>query len=271
MENFNAQENVNEQNVPKTRKEKTIFGLKIAGNVVFYLFILMLLFFSIMNINGGSRASGFPNIFGKGYLAVMTNSMEGEITEYEIGRINAGDLVHEKVFKDDDCSNLKVGDVITFYHSKINALNTHRIVFVDPNYEYVVTMGDLAALDHTYDHNDVSTSDTQFAKDIIQIVNTSEIKGIVTDVKAGTGKVLYNIQEHWFIFIVLPVLIFLLVEIYFVIRNIMELKGAKQKEILASDRESMLAEVEAKKEEMRQQLLAELKAEQEEKNEKNKE
>ena len=40
----------------------------------------------------------------------------------------------------------------------------------------------------------------------------------------------------------------------------MELKGAQQKAELANDKEAMLAELEAQKEEMRKQILAELQA-----------
>ena len=40
----------------------------------------------------------------------------------------------------------------------------------------------------------------------------------------------------------------------------MELKGAQQKAELASDKEQMMAELEAQKEEMRRQILAELQA-----------
>ena len=45
-----------------------------------------------------------------------------------------------------------------------------------------------------------------------------------------------------------------------VVKNIMDLKGEKQKVALASDKEAMMAEIEAEKEKMRQELLAELRA-----------
>lgn len=267
MENFNTQENVNEPKTPKTPKEKTIFGLKIAGNVVFYALIVMLLLFSIMNINAGSRSGGFPNLFGRGFLAVMTDSMNGEVTEYEIDSFKAGDLVYEKVFKDDDCSNLKVGDVITFYddNPQIKALNTHRIVYISPDNSYVVTMGDYEALSNVYDYNDKQAAYDLESQEIVQAVTASDIKGVVTGVKPGAGKTLFNLQEYWFPIFVLPVLLFLLVEIYFVIKNIMDLRGAKQKAELASDKEAMMADLESQKEEMRKQILEELKAEQEKK------
>lgn len=261
MENLNTQENINEPKTPKTTKEKVIFGLKIAGNAVFYVIIGMLLLFSIMNINAGSRNGGFPNLFGKGFLSVASDSMNGKSTEYEIDSFDKGDLVYEKVFKDKDCSKLKVGDVITFYDGSIQALNTHRIVYVHSDYTYVITMGDKIAMTFDFDYNDKENFFDLESAGHVQTVTTEHIKGVVTGVNPGAGKVLTNIQDNWLWYFVIPVLVFLLVEVYFVIRNIMELKGAKQKAEIASDKEAMMADLEAQKEEMRKQLLAELMAE----------
>jgi len=261
MENLNTQENINEPKTPKTTKEKVFFGLKIAGNVVFYVIIGMLLLFSIMNINAGSRNGGFPNLFGRGFLSVASDSMDGESTEFEIDSFKQGDLVYEKVFKDDDCSNLKVGDVITFYDANIQALNTHRIVYIHTDKSYVIAMGDKIAKTFSFDPNNSEAMFDLESAGHIQTVTVQNIKGIVTGVNEGAGKVLTNIQDNWLWYFVIPVLVFLLVEVYFVIRNIMELKGAKQKAEIASDKEAMMADLEAQKEEMRKQLLAELMAE----------
>ena len=54
---------------------------------------------------------------------------------------------------------------------------------------------------------------------------------------------LENIQKTWLWYFVIPVLVFLLVEVYFVVKNVMELKGAQQKAELASDKEQMMAEL----------------------------
>lgn len=238
-----------------------IFGLKIAGNAIFYVIIGMLLLFSIMNINAGSRNGGFPNLFGRGFLSVASDSMDGNSTEYEVDSFKKGDLVYEKVFKGKDCSELKVGDVITFYDTTIQALNTHRVVYVHSDNSYVIAMGDKIAMTFSFDFNDKEAMFDLESAGHIQSVTVDNIKGVVTGVNPGAGKVLTNIQDNWLWYFVIPVLVFLLVEVYFVIRNIMELKGAKQKAEIASDKEAMMADLEAQKEEMRKQLLAELMAE----------
>lgn len=52
-------------------------SLKIIGNIFFYLFIFLLLLFSIANITIQSN-NGIPNVFGYGFTAVRSNSMDGD-------------------------------------------------------------------------------------------------------------------------------------------------------------------------------------------------
>lgn len=254
-----------EEKVKKTPKELTMFILTIVGNVVFYIVIIMLFLFSIMNINAGNDGKGFPNLFGNGFLSVQSDSMNGESSEYEIDSFNKGDLVKVKVFKDKDCSNLEVGDVVTFYDPSLEALNTHRVVYVHDDNSYVICQGDKVAMTPALKY-DINMSDmlkySLESQGHIQIVTPENIKGLVTGVSEGAGKTLDNIQKNWLFIFVIPVLVFLLIEIFLVIKNIMDLKGAKQKAEMANDKDAMMAELEAQKEAMRQQILAELAAQQ---------
>ena len=70
-------------------KELVIKILKIAGNVVFYAIICLLLLFSIMNIRGSKNAESYPNIFGRGMLSVLTPSMDGDQED----SFKVGDLI----------------------------------------------------------------------------------------------------------------------------------------------------------------------------------
>lgn len=270
----------------KTTKEKTIFGLKIAGNIIFYLIIIALLLFSIMNINAGSKNGGFPNIFGKGFLSVQSDSMKRdenrnileEWNDYKIGDFEKGDLLIVKVFKDSDCSSLKVGDVVTFLDKDLNngagGLNTHRIVYISDDKKSIITQGDARAQltpfkkDNPFEGDNATYNFTLEAQGAIENVEVENLKGVVTGVNVGAGKVLDNIQKNWLWYFVLPVLVFLLFEVFLVVRNIMDLKGAKQSAKLLSDKEAMMADLEAQKEEMRKQILAELEQAQLEKSKK---
>lgn len=269
----------------KTAKEKTIFGLKIAGNIIFYLIIIALLLFSIMNINAGSKNGGFPNIFGKGFLSVQSDSMTrsgtlpSEYDSYEIQGFAKGDLLYVKVLNNKNINELKKGDVVTFYDSTIEALNTHRIVYITYNEDNTVNsvslQGDLSAsLKSVYDPTDETKLDLNYQLQSSGDIATfsgdglENLKGVVTGVNVGAGKVLDNIQKNWLWYFVLPVLVFLLFEVFLVVRNIMDLKGAKQSAKLLSDKEAMMADLEAQKEEMRKQILAELEQAQLEKSKK---
>lgn len=263
----------------KTPKEKTKFILTIVGNVIFYLLIFVLLLWSIMNINAGSSNGGFPNIFGKGFLSVQSNSMSDtgslptEYNDYKIKSFNKGDLLNVNVFDINKVNELNVGDVVTYYDRNLNALNSHRIVYLtrdeSNNVMSFSTEGDyIVCTLGLYDPSNADKGNLnmqlQNRGDIATFnsSNFSDIKGVVTSVKTGAGNVLDNLHQNWLWYFVLPVGLLLIFELFMVIKNFMELKGTKQKAALAGDKEAMLAEIQAEKEKMRQELLAELKAQQ---------
>ena len=141
MENTNIKNEKEKQ--PKTPKQMTLFVLRIVGNVLFYSAIVVLFFFSLMNINAGRR-NGIPNIFGNGYLRVLTPSMHvtdankdnlpDEYDSYKIKQFNCteteevegkekitykGDVVNVKMIGKKGFLKLKVGDVVTYWDDNI--------------------------------------------------------------------------------------------------------------------------------------------------------
>ena len=281
---------------PMTTKQKVFLGLRIAGNVVFYSLLLMLLIFSIMNINGGNGKTDYPHIFGKGFLSVQSDSMEHsgdyepeEWDDYKIGEIKKGDLVNVSVFKKKNASKIKIGDVITFYDTSINALNTHRVVDLVYSKGYItgyICQGDKNVslqenVYYTYEKycavhdwtpayaEDGVTPDTDsteyknWAQDMYmitsgnfaQMVSVKNVKGVATSIKPGGGKTLDWMHDHWLAIFILPIIAILIVEIFLVIRNIMILRGEKTVEAVDSRKEQIIAE---EKERMRIELLAEM-------------
>lgn len=252
-------EDVKTRNMP-------LFVLKIVGNVIFYLIIIALLLFSIMNINGGNRKEGFPNIFGKGFLSVQSNSMDGDLDD----SFKTGDLLLVNVFNKKDYNKLEVGQVVTFYDSNLEALNSHRIVYISRNTEgnivSLAVQGDVSVKNFgTYDPTDDSkTQNNQFLLNRGDIANlsASDIKGVMTSIWRGTGSTLDFLQTNWLWIFVLPVLLFLIFEVFMVVKNVMALKGEKQKLETTQSVEALKADLEQQKEALRAQILAELKAEQ---------
>lgn len=268
---------VEENKEPQDKKALVKKILVIAGNVVFYAIIIVLFLFSLMNINAGNGTQNFPNLFGKGMLSVESNSMErneggyhpAEWDTYGIGEIKKGDLVYDDVFNG-DINSLKIGDIITFYDAQIDALNTHRIVYINVENGYIIAQGDYIITQSSSDTYYYDASNTDVAKNDMltsnhnyaQIVQTPDIKGVVTGVSSGAGSVLSNIRQNWLFYFVIPIAVILLIEIVFVVKNFLDLRHEKNKAELADDKEAMLLELEAEKEKMRQELLAELRAQQ---------
>ena len=88
------QENTTQElKTPMTTKQKVWFGVKIALNVVFYILILLVLLFSISNIRAKNKNDQIPNIFGKGYLNVLSDSMTGDNKD----SFNTGDMIIVKI------------------------------------------------------------------------------------------------------------------------------------------------------------------------------
>ena len=267
-EKIGVQKNENEN---KPKKNKALFILKIIGNVIFYLIIIALFIFALMNIRGGKTS--FPNIFGRGFLSVQSTSMERsadkkqpeEWNSYEIKEIKKGDLVLVKTFSG-KAEDIKVGDVITWYDSSIGstgALNTHRIVYINAEKGYVIAQGDRVAQTSPFDKNDPLGvyNYTLEASGAIQNVSISSILGVTTGVWGGAGKVLDNMQKNWLWYFVLPIAVLLLIELFFVFKNIMDYRNEK-KRLLEGDKtkEDLKVELEAEREKMKAELLAELKA-----------
>lgn len=293
--------------VEEKKRNLPWFITKIVLNVIFYIVIIVLLLFSIMNINSGGKNQGFPNIFGKGFLSVQTGSMtrtsdldEYGYDKYTVGSFAKGDLLYVNVVNDKNINDLRVGDVITFRSEVLNGLNSHRIVYatykdsqdkvyfvsyrgvyLNENNVYIEydgqlpdnvsvvslsTQGDYTASSIAiYDPTDASKASINqslqnSAVDTFTSSNFDEIKGVATGISVGTGNVLENVQKNWVFYFIIPVLIFLLIEIFLVIKNVMELKGHKNKGSLEEQKEALRLELEAEKEKMRQQILAELQA-----------
>ena len=276
-----------EEKQPRTTKQKVFLGLEIAGNVVFYLIIIALFLFALFNINGGNGTENFPNLFGTGYLSVQSDSMKRsdkfneleEWKDYEIGGFETGDLLKDSVFHENDADELKVGMVITFYGklqgTSQNGLITHRIVdvnVVNGVVKSVTTQGDAVAQLTPYIKAGTKRAEGMTEQEIalhnynlegagsIENVELVNIRGIVKSVSVGAGSVLDNIRQNYLFYFVLPVAVLLLFEIFLVVRNIMILRGEKNKAELEGTREAMMADVEAEKEKMRQELLAEMRA-----------
>ena len=289
MENTNIKNEKEKQ--PKTPKQMTLFVLRIVGNVLFYSAIAVLFFFSLMNINAG-RKNGIPNIFGNGYLRVLTNSMHvdedktlpEQYSGYKIKQFNCtefktvegkdkitykGDVVNVKMIgKKYIHKSLKVGDVITYWDENVTidnvqgAYNTHRIVALEKDGDDIVklvTMGDryvsLFGLPEDIEASTYYDLERDGNIKVFDESNLSNIKAKVTSVNYKAGYTIYWIQQNWLFIFVIPLAVILAIEVALVVRNIILLRKEKNK---AATPEGQGIDLESEKERLRAELLAEL-------------
>ncbi|HHX78970.1 MAG TPA: signal peptidase I, partial [Acholeplasmataceae bacterium] len=237
----------------------TIKVLKIVGNVFFYLVIIFLLIFSIANIKV-KKESDVPNVFGRGFIAVIRDSMEGN----EEDSINEGDLIFVKMLDEKGIANLKIGDIVTFFDWNIMALNTHRIkeiVIENDEVVRVYTQGDKAALSAEY-VIDGNNSGKQY-----ETVLVDDLKAKQTSTWANVGDTLVFIQTPvgFGLVVIVPIILLVVYQAVILVRTILAINRNKLEEKHALDKEDTLKQLESDKEKMRAELLEELKKEQKEK------
>ena len=110
----------------KNDKKKNSGWIKVA-NIITIIICVFVLLFAIIALT--KTSNGYNNVFGSTVLAVKTDSMDGDNKD----SFKKGDLIVCKILKDEQKSELKVDDVITFY-TLIDGkrdLNTHRIIEID--------------------------------------------------------------------------------------------------------------------------------------------
>lgn len=240
--------------------KKIIKGLKIALNVVFYFIIAFLLIFSIMNINAKSNTD-FPNIFGRGFLAVQSDSMT-KVDGLEIS-FEKGDLIYAKKLSSKEKMNLEVGQVIVYYDENLRSLNTHRIVYVlgDEDNKVYFTQGNKA---YSYRPFDSEKLENNYGFNDYETVQIEMIRGLYTGKSTGTGATiqwLTNPKGGFIFCIILPTFLFLILEIFMVIKNIMALKQSKLELAAKEDKELLKAQLEEEKEALRKEILEQLRKE----------
>jgi signal peptidase len=227
--------------------------LKICLNTLFYAAIVVLLLFSIANMRVKTTAD-IPNIFGRGFLAVVSDSMNGDKDD----SFQSGDLIVVNMLNDSERDKLQVGDIVTFYDSELRALNTHRIVEIDG--DYVFTQGDKVAMDpaRKYDPDALVNDETAY-----ELMTKDEVLAVRTKTWNGAGKTLVFLQSPtgFALFIVLPTFLVLIYEGVILVKNILKVNRSKMEEKHQKEMEAIQKEMEKEKENMRAQLLEEMKQE----------
>ncbi|MFU8792879.1 MAG: signal peptidase I [Acholeplasmataceae bacterium] len=227
------------------KKENIKKALGISLNVFFYSVIIVLLIFSIANIQV-KRQDDIPNIFNRGFLAVQSDSMEGDLPD----NFNKGDMIFVEMLDDAARDDLEVGDIVTFFDMGIRAFNTHRIIeiFTENDIKYLVTQGD----------------NTEGSDNPIQ---AAYAVAVYRSSWAGAGETLSYLQSPvgFALFVIMPVFLILIYEGISLGRNVLAMNKVKLEEKMLIEKEAAKLELEAEKARMKQELLEEMRKEKESK------
>jgi signal peptidase len=176
--------------------------LSIALNTLIWIFVIFSLLITILVFSAQGSKDGVPAIFGKSLITISTDSMEPTY--------KAGDLVFMEKLSAEEIENLQPNQIITFRapididgDGMVGDINTHRIEKVEGN--RFVTKGD---------HNLIPDNEG----DDPYTVHMSDVIGLCTeDGKiGGLGNVISFLRSSlgFFLFIVLPLILFFLYELY---------------------------------------------------------
>ena len=120
---------------PKTKKI-----LKILLNIAVYVLFALILLLTVFIVASGNK--GYTSIFGTAYVAVESDSMNGDRED----SFQKGALLKLDILSDDEKLKLKEGDIISFYDTigGKRVINSHRIVEVwgEGSSRVFVTQGD---------------------------------------------------------------------------------------------------------------------------------
>lgn len=213
--------------------------IKISVNTLFYLVIALLLVFSLANIKV-KKENDIANIFGRGFLAVQSESMSGDSSD----SFNMGDMIFVKMLDAESRTELAVGDIVTYFDLTLRAFNTHRIIDVFENDDelFFVTQGD----------------NTPAAD---QPIRASDALAVYQSKWGGVGTTLDYLQSPtgFALFVILPVVFVLIFEGVILARNVLALNRAKMEEKYALEKEKTMVDLEAEKGKIRAQIMEELK------------
>jgi len=221
--------------------------LSIIGNSIFYLLLLVLLLFSITNISVQSQKD-IPNLFGKGFVSILSSSMDGT----EPDSFPKGSLAFIDVLDDNGKASVNPGDIVVFFDPTLKIHIIHRVVHVSG--DIITTQGDVNAGLYGRFKGDNYNPDMQ-----LESFNRSEIIARYTGSIAGLGDTIQSLRssDGFLLWVVLPLLILFAFEIVVLVRTILKHNKAKLEQ-----------KHEQEKELLKQQLLEELKKQQAEANQK---
>lgn len=182
---------------PEGKKDHTKTIIMVGIVVILALFCA----FSFYNLNGNSF-----DLSDRQVLLIVTDSMDGDVTEYDIASFPKNTFVMVKHLSNEEKLELQVGDVISFNYNGI--LDHHRIIETHFDQGYVITKGD---------NPDVHATEN---------VKIGEINGKVIGTNHWLGALVAFVKDHFILVIGIIAAIAIIGEIYRAYKNGVFEKGS---------------------------------------------
>lgn len=198
-------------------KAKYAFNVALVVLQVAIVIVAIAFSISILLSTGYDSATDFGDSSIR-LMPVLTDSMNGDKDD----SFAAGDLIIVKKADADAKAALKVGDIITY----LEDIGTTDVQFVTHR---IVDIEETASGEKVYyTMGDAETSGIRKA------VLVGDIQGIYVGKLAGVGSAVFWLQDptHFFLVIMLPLIVLLLYNAYLVVRIVIDAKLKKQREQL---------------------------------------
>ena len=169
-------------------------GVQIKTIILIALVVIIASFcvYTFYDLNGKSF-----DISNRQVLLIVTDSMDGDVTEYEIDSFPKNTFVMIKHLSEEEKLDISVGDVLSFRYGGI--LDHHRVIETHFSEGYVITHGD-------------NTHATETVK-------LSDINGKVIGTNHWLGALVSFVKDNFLIVIALIAILAIAGEVYRAYRN----------------------------------------------------
>lgn len=226
----------NTENQVVTQKKSGIQIFKTVINVIINILIVVVLVTSVLiaalSLSTRNSPNGLPNLFGYTFQYVQTNSMAAEPPEgFEGGNFSDQDVIISRIYSTEEFPDIKVGDIITYQSDMSDdegnvIMVTHRIVEekeIDGE-KVFKTKGDNGT-----EIDQLEQDEYLLPSSIVSVFYNEKYHGVILKGFAEFFRTLRS-QKGFFIFIMIPMIIFFLYAIIRVIISAMNYKKEKSDE-----------------------------------------
>ncbi|MCF7930923.1 MAG: hypothetical protein K9L02_05400 [Acholeplasmataceae bacterium] len=211
-------------------------SFRIVSTILFYAVILLMLLFTIANLKV-KQTSDIANVFGSGFHSIEK--------EYSLNSQNnslvSKDIVLVKMVDEEIISELKIGDIVTYFDEERHQLVTHKIVEID-----------------TQDDVLYFTTQSQSSVSISKSIEAKNVLGVYQSSINGLGSFLDYLQspEGFIVLVVFPVFVMMIFESVHLYNNLLNYNKLKSEARVQKTYKKILKNLENETSRIRHQIMS---------------